>query len=120
MKECLFVGAGGFVGSIARYGLSVLANTLAVSPLWGTMAANILGSLLIGLFMATVKGDTYLFAAIGFCGGFTTFSTFSAQTLQQLQSGHYAIGLLYAVISVVICVVAVYLGFLIGKFFVKA
>lgn len=115
MKECLFVGAGGFVGSIARYGLSVLANTLAVSHLWGTMAANILGSLLIGFIMALSKGDVYLFAAVGFCGGFTTFSTFSAQVLEQFRNGHYSMALIYVFASVAICVLSVAAGLYIGK-----
>lgn len=110
LRNILLVGAGGALGCVARYLLTLLFTRFA---LWGEgaiWAANVAGSLLIGVVASAVGGGAYLFAAVGFCGGFTTFSTFSAQTLALLQSGRLAAAAAYAVVSVVASVAAVFVG----------
>ena len=112
----MFVGLGGACGSILRYSFSLLADKLSLNSSLATFAVNGLGSLLIGFVMALCdKGSLYLFAAIGLCGGFTTFSTFSAQALAFLQSGRYAMSLLYMFGSVGVCLLAVWFGLFLGN-----
>lgn len=110
LRNILLVGAGGALGSVARYLLTVLFARFA---LWGegaVWAANVAGSFLFGVVASAVGGGACLFAAVGFCGGFTSFSTFSAQTLALLQSGRLAAAAAYAVVSVAAGVAAVFAG----------
>lgn len=109
---------------MARFALGgwVEARAGFIIP-WGTLAANILGSLLIGVlfYLAGVNGRALLgehargFLLIGVCGGFTTFSSFSLQTFEQLLSGHWLKALSYVSASVVLCLLAVGLGFWIAQ-----
>ena len=109
----LAVGMGGALGAIGRYGLSLL-------PLRGefpllTLITNLLGAVLIG-FIAGWAGrgrlsDHWtLFWKTGVCGGFTTFSTFSLETLTLLEKGKWLLGGSYMVLSVVLCLLGVALG----------
>lgn len=108
-KNLLIVGMGGALGSMLRYGISLVAS--AMSPLWGTLCANVLGSMLIGAAMgACSQGSWQLFLTVGVCGGFTTFSTFSSQSLSLLEQGRMGLALLYVVGSIVSCMAAVWLG----------
>lgn len=84
-----------------------------------TFTANVIGSFIIGLLIASTKGEVYLFAAIGFCGGFTTFSTFSAQTIQLFQNGQRIEGIIYIAASVICALIFVGLGLYIGGKFLK-
>lgn len=114
-KDIIWVGIGGACGSILRYGLTLLAGALALPTTLATFTTNSLGSLLIGFFMATCdKGSWYLFATIGLCGGFTTFSTFSAQAVNFLQNDKYGMSMLYIFGSVVVCLFSVLLGLWLG------
>lgn len=118
------VGAGAAIGSVARYLLSVAALDLFGSgALWGTMSANILGSFLIGLY-ATLTGPggslrasvpMRQFVIAGFCGGFTTFSIFSLETLLFLDRGQIMLAGTYASTSLCLWLTAVWLGYLAGK-----
>lgn len=117
MKEILLVGAGGFLGSIARYGLSLLgARWLPGDFPAGTFTANIMGCLLIGIIMGLglrwewMTRDLFLLLATGFCGGFTTFSTFSAENLTFVTTGNYAIAALYLGSSLLLGLAAVFGG----------
>lgn len=110
-KNLLIVGMGGALGSMLRYGISLVASAMAWSPLWGTLCANVLGSMLIGAAMgACSQGSWQLFLTVGVCGGFTTFSTFSSQSLSLLEQGRMGLALLYVVGSIVSCMAAVWLG----------
>ena len=119
LREFLLVGIGGALGSMARYGITLLTSYLTIASEIGTLTANALGSLLIGAIIALSKGDWHLLLAVGFCGGFTTFSTFSAQALQLLQSGHRLLGIIYILCSVVVCIIMTYIGILIADKYIK-
>lgn len=115
VKDFLAVGLGGALGSVLRYGFSLLAQALSVSAQWGTLCVNVLGSALIGFCMAFCdKGTAMLFLTVGFCGGFTTFSTFSSQSLGLLQSGRYGTGFAYVFGTLLLCIVLVWLGMKLG------
>lgn len=110
IKNILLVAAGGALGSAGRYGLTLLASQLQLRAEWATFAANVLGSLLIGLFLCGPKSEYFLFYTVGICGGFTTFSTFSAQSLRLLHDGQYAWALLYIVGNIAVSLAMVALG----------
>lgn len=122
MKEILIVGVGGGIGSICRYGLSLLCQKFIPSTFpFGTFMANTLGCVLIGVFLglfykqAEIPKEWYLLGVTGFCGGFTTFSTFSSENLQMLQQGNISLSLTYIGVSVVLGLLAVLLGFYLAR-----
>ena len=119
LREFLLVGVGGALGSMARYGLTLLASYASIASEIGTFAANAIGSLLIGVLIAISKGDWYLLGAVGFCGGFTTFSTFSAQALHLLQSGQRTMGVIYIIASLLICILMTWAGMALAYRFFK-
>ena len=113
----LIIGVGGFIGTIARYLSQQLIYKFypATFPI-GTLAVNLLGCLLIGIFFAlSEKGNLLspewrMFLTTGFCGGFTTFSTFSYESVQLLNDGEYTYVAVFAVSSVVIGILATVFG----------
>lgn len=111
MLNLLVVAAGGALGAVGRYMLTLLTAAWGLHPVAGTLAANVAGSLLIGLVAGSAEGRWTLFLAVGLCGGFTTFSTFSVQVLDLLQSGNYLAAALYASGSVGLCVAGTLAGF---------
>ena len=125
LKSILLVAAGGAVGSVARYLLSRALNgtVLAAFPL-GTMAANLLGCLAIGLVCglagdgcARLGPDMKLLLTVGFCGGFTTFSTFMNESLTLVKAGDALLGAVYVGSSVALGLIAVMAGFQLAKLF---
>ncbi len=117
IRELLAAGCGGALGAMSRYLLSgvVLAGvTWAGFPV-GTFAVNALGSLLIGFFMKSVSSSVVMtLLTVGFCGGFTTFSTFSADALKLLRGGDYSTMALYIAMSVAVCMICVSIGMWLG------
>lgn len=114
IKPWLFVAIGGAAGSLLRYAAQRLLP--AHSFPYNTFAVNIAGCLLIGLFWAMVqKGDLNtdgrLFLMTGFCGGFTTFSTFSLEGMQMLQSGRWMQFFFYVLLSVALGLLATLVGY---------
>lgn len=115
---CLLVMAGGALGTLARYAVSVVAMPISRDLPWGTIIVNVTGSFLIGFFgTLTLAQGRYplpegvrLLVMIGFCGGFTTFSSFSLQTLDLMRSGAMARAAANVALSVLLCVAAVALG----------
>ena len=112
MKEFLLVSAGSFVGGGLRFlTAKMLGNVLASTFPWGTFAVNILGSFLIGLFYGlsdpVLSPNARLLLTVGFCGGFTTFSTFANEGLTFIKSGCILQFALYAALSVFIGIIAV-------------
>ncbi len=116
LKEFLLVALGGACGSVARYSITLMCVALSVSSWIGTFVVNTVGALIIGLVISAFgKGDLNLLLAVGFCGGFTTFSTFSAQALDMFQNGRYALAFSYMLFSLLVCVLFVWLGVFLGK-----
>ncbi len=119
---CLIVMAGGALGTFARYAVSVLAMPISRDLPWGTVTINVTGSLIIGLFSTLtlangrfpVSDNMRLFVMIGLCGGYTTFSSFSLQTLDLLRSGAMVRACINVAASVVLCIGAVAVGHLIA------
>lgn len=120
MNEFICVFWGGGAGSICRYALGnfVLKGVSHHFP-WGTLAANALGCLLIGLLIGYFErkgaGMASLLLVTGFCGGFTTFSTFSNETVQLLRNGCYTASLAYALTSLIAGLMLSALGYLLMK-----
>jgi len=103
--------AGGAVGSVLRYVCSILSLLWGVQAHWGTMIVNAIGSFLIGILAATLSEETWtLLLVVGLCGGFTTYSTFSMQTISLLQSGNISTALLYITVTICVCLLFTYLG----------
>lgn len=117
IRELLAVAVGGACGSTARYllsGVALAGHTLCGFPA-GTFAVNAAGSLLIGLLLvSTLPPAAGWLLTVGFCGGFTTFSTFSADAVQMLRAGNYGPALLYIGLSVAVCLACTALGMWIG------
>lgn len=111
----LAIAAGGALGSVARYLLGALVAPRAAGFPWATLAINVSGSLLLGALAVALAGPGPSPAAragltVGFCGGFTTFSTFSLETLALLEQGSYARAGAYAAASLVLSVAAAMAG----------
>lgn len=116
-RSILLVGVGGFVGSVARYLVAILFSSQISSVFpFATLTVNILGCFLIGiLFALSDRGNVLspewrILLATGFCGGFTTFSTFSYESLRLMQDGEYLYLAAYVFISVFVGLTATYLG----------
>ena len=117
MLAYLWVAIGGALGSVGRFWLNSLVTARAGDGFpWGTLLINVLGSLAIGIFatLPATQDTTRKFLMAGLCGGFTTFSAFSLQTLELTQRGEWlrAGGNIFG--SVALCLVAVWLGWTIG------
>jgi fluoride exporter len=119
VSALLWIALGGAVGSVARAAIGV---ALAARFPWATLVVNVAGSLLFGWVMARAGNlepaaamRLQALVAVGFCGGFTTFSAFSWQTLDQMIRGEWALAALNVLLSVIVCLAAAWLGFRIGR-----
>ena len=117
LKSILMVGAGSFLGGAARYAISLAMKTLSKGFPWATLAANLIGCLLIGILWGCFSrssndGSSWaLFMTVGFCGGFTTFSTFSKEALMMLQAGNFWSFAGYVALSITAGIALVALGY---------
>jgi CrcB protein len=122
MKQIAFVFIGGGFGSVLRYVIGKWLNNSESGIPYGTFVANILGSLLIGIILGyaakneTLSQQSTLLLATGFCGGFTTFSTFAYENHVFLKSGDFASFATYTIASFVIGFLAVFAGMYLVKF----
>jgi CrcB protein len=117
MLRPLLVGVGGFIGALSRYWLAgACQRVVGVDFPFGTLSVNIVGSFVLGLVMAAalernlIGPDLRIFVTVGFCGGLTTMSTFSYETLALLRDGSWLGGIGNAALSLVGCLAAVWLG----------
>ncbi len=116
LKNFLIVGIGGAAGSVLRYAINLFIGNKEFP--FATLIVNIIGSFIIGAVVAHslrnigFQNNWRLFLATGICGGFTTFSAFSLETLQLMQSGKYFMSLVYVIGSILAGLAAVWLGFL--------
>lgn len=115
MKQILLVGLGGGIGSMLRFATALLLRSKSF-PL-ATLFVNLTGCFIIGLvFAASIKNEGItenwkLFLATGICGGFTTFSAFSLENMQLLQSGKTGMAMLYILLSLVLGIAATFAGY---------
>ncbi len=114
----LSIAAGSAFGGVSRYAIAVaMQQRFGLTFPIGTLLINVTGSFLLGLIMRHALGGTQmsnemrLFLATGFCGGFTTFSTFSFETVFMLATGQYRRAALYVILSVVLSLAAALVGF---------
>jgi len=118
IKNVLLIGLGGFIGSIARYFVSMLnlsVNFFSIPV--GTLLVNVSGSLIIGFLTGIAAKSTILtaewrmFLMVGLCGGFTTFSTFANENLMLIHNGQVFSLILYTALSIFLGFLAVFLGY---------
>lgn len=121
-KYALLIGFGGFLGSIARFFVSKINTVPALFFLpFGTLIVNIAGSFILGL-LAGIADKTLIlttewrmFLMVGFCGGFTTFSTFANENLTFIRNDQFVNMLIYSGLSIFLGFFAVYLGYSVSK-----
>jgi fluoride exporter len=115
LKNILWIGLGGALGSIVRYGVSLLISSKYFP--YSTFLVNVMGCFAIGIFMAlSLKNQTTfnnykLFLTTGLCGGFTTFSAFAIENVQLFENGKPLVALIYIALSVVLGIAAAFIGY---------
>lgn len=121
LKELLLVGSGSFIGGVLRYLLSFLIKFDGTHFPYATFLVNIIGCFIIGIIYAiSLKNNilynhTILFLTVGVCGGLTTFSTFSKESLQLVQNGLIGLTAIYIILSIAVGIISVFLGFNVVK-----
>lgn len=119
--NCLVIGAGGGIGAILRYLISLLPIQQKSGFPFATLLTNVLGALLIGFITGlTLRGYKLdarfsLFLRVGVCGGFTTFSTFALETSGLLSEGKSFWGIVYMLLSIILSLLAVWIGEIIAQ-----
>lgn len=123
MYPFLLVGAGGALGAMARYGGAILVGRLwPMSFPLATLLINVIGSVLMGIFIGLMarllpawQQEARLFVAVGILGGFTTFSSFSLDAIVLIERGELLQAGAYVLLSVVLCLIGLYLGLLVTR-----
>lgn len=122
MKTLVLIFIGGGLGSVTRFGLGKWISSWHTSTFpYGTLGVNVIACLVLGWIIGLadhknlLSDSTRLFWTVGFCGGFSTFSTFSAETISLVQSGLHVSGAFYILASVVLCLLATYAGLYLGE-----
>lgn len=117
------IALGGSIGAMGRFATVTWINRLHGSQFpWGTLTVNVIGSFIMGLAFVVffikypqAPGTVRSFVTVGILGAFTTFSTFALESLQLLQENNVSLALVYMVLSVLVCLLAVTAGYVLGK-----
>ena len=124
MKQVLIVFIGGGLGTVMRFLTSKILPYSGKGFPWSTFSANMIGCLIIGVvtgyFLRNIsenQSEWILFATVGFCGGFTTFSSFANENFLFLRDDNYIIMLIYSVLSVLSGILMIYLGIILERYF---
>ncbi len=119
LKNILLVAIGSAVGGALRYAVSLLMRWSGIGFPWGTFAVNLAGCLLIGclagVFSRYTSQPLNLLLTVGLCGGFTTFSTFSRESLTLLQSGQWWTLAAYVLLSIILGIALTAIGYALAK-----
>ncbi|MBK7886099.1 MAG: fluoride efflux transporter CrcB [Bacteroidetes bacterium] len=122
MNNILLVFIGGGLGSVVRYLLGLfMQKSIQSSIPWHTLAANIIASAILGFVVATIAlrpgnfEHQRLFIGIGFCGGLSTFSTFTMEGFEMFRAGNIGLALTYTLVSVVVCLIAFWAAWMLQK-----
>ena len=122
MRLIGYVALGGAIGSVARFGLGAMLQSREAGAFpWGTFVINITGALLLGFLMRVAMGSTDFspamraFLTVGFCGGYTTFSTYSYETAILIESGHVGRAAIYALASALLALAGTFGGFWLAR-----
>lgn len=123
LLNIIWVGLGGFIGSVSRYGTAILFKQFGSAAFpFSTFTVNVLGSMILGflvesiLNIRTIHPGFTLFMTVGVCGGFTTFSTFTYENVMLIRDGQYILALIYALSSFFGAILAFIAGISIAKF----
>jgi fluoride exporter len=123
MRDVILIFIGGGLGSAVRFAIGKWIDSLHDYHFpYGTLMANVLACTILGAvigladYKQVISPQARLFWAVGFCGGFSTFSTFSAETISLIQNGLHLSGLLYVVVSIILCITTTFLGMYVVKF----
>ena len=124
MKQLILVFLGGGIGTVLRFIISKLITHNDRGFPWSTFSANLIGCFIIGLISgyffktsSTNQSDILLFATVGICGGFTTFSTFAYENINFLKSGDFIFFITYTLGSFILGILMVYFGLTLHKYF---
>ena len=124
MKQLILVFLGGGIGTVLRFIISKLIPHNDSGFPWSTFSANLIGCFIIGLISgyffktsSTNQSDILLFATVGICGGFSTFSTFAYENINFLKSGDFIFFITYTLGSFILGILMVYFGLTLHKYF---
>ena len=122
MLNYIYIGIGSAIGGMLRFWLS--NSTYRVLPVnfpYGTLIVNVIGSFILGMIVfyfnekELLNAQIRIFLSVGFCGGFTTFSTFSLETMSLFRDAQYLYGFVNVFFNLVLCFLGIYIAFLISK-----
>lgn len=122
MLNIIAIFLGGGIGSVTRYWISNLLKNYSINFPLATLCVNLVGSFILGFTIALFWHKSHLHptiklaVAVGFCGGLTTFSTFSWETFDLIKNGEFILTFLYVFISILVCLLAVSLGAFLSKY----
>lgn len=122
MRELILIFVGGGIGSVTRFSLGKWVSSFHTQNFpYGTLVVNIIACFILGLLIGVadhkqiLSPSSRLFWTVGFCGGFSTFSTFSTETVTLIQTGFHLSGILYILTSLIVCLAVTFAGLYLGE-----